>query len=425
MHRPGMWLLAAYVVLAISSCGGSGSGVPDGVDSPATYTVGGTVSGLSGSGLALQNSGGNNLSVSGNGAFTFSTALDAGAQYSVTVFTQPTGPAQTCSVTNGTGTVAQANVTNVAITCVTVTFTPVTATMTSTRIGHAATLLPSGQVLLTGGFLDISRVALDSAELYDTTANTFPTISARMTSQRNQHTATLLPDGQVLIAGGSNVGNGDGLDTAELYNAATQTFAAVTARMTSPRGGHTATLLANGQVLLTGGFFNSSVHHNTAELYNPATQTFMALPGTMTSRRAGHAASRLPNGQVLLMGGSNSNIYVNTAELYDPAVQTFTAITAAMTTPRAGHTATLLPSGQVLVTGGLDHLSATNFIAFNTAESYKPATNAFTVLAATLTIPRASHTATLLPNGAVLLTGGGTGFNGTLIALDSAELYGP
>jgi N-acetylneuraminic acid mutarotase len=425
MHHLGTWLLAACLASLISGCGGGGSGVPGAGGTPATYTIGGTVSGLSGSGLVLQDNGGNNFSVSANGAFTFSTALDAGATYAVTVLTQPTGPAQTCSVTNGTGTVAQANVTSVAVTCVTVTFTPVTATMTSTRILHTATLLPNGQVLLTGGIVDSSLVALDSAEVYDPTGNTFAAIATRMTSLRNQHTATLLPNGLVLIAGGSNNGNGDGLNTAELYNPATQTFTALTARMATPRGGHTATLLANGQVLLTGGFFNSSVSLNTAELYNPATQTFTALPATMTSHRESHAASRLPNGQVLLTGGGSSHINVNTAELYDPATQTFTALTAAMASIRSAHTSTLLANGQILVTGGVSNLSVTNFTAFNTAESYNPVTNAFTALAATLTTSRAGHTATLLPNGAVLLTGGGTGSNSTVIVLNSAELYGP
>jgi hypothetical protein len=308
--------------LSMSSCGGDASGAPGGGDAAAAYTIGGTVSGLSGSGLALQNNGGNNLSVPGNGAFTFGTALDAGAAYSITVLTQPTAPAQRCSVTNGTGMVAQANVTNVAITCVTVMFTPVTGTMTSTRIGHTATLLPSGQVLLTGGFLDISRVALDSAELYDAATQSFTAISARMTSLRNQHTATLLPGGQVLIAGGSNVGNGDGLDTAELYDPATQTFTALTARMMSPRGGHKATLLADGQVLLTGGFFDSSVHLNTAELYNPATQLFGPLAATLTTPRASHTATLLPDGAVLLTGGGTGSngtlVALHSAELYGP-----------------------------------------------------------------------------------------------------------
>src|SRR5262249_51867313 len=88
------------------------------------HTIGGSVSGLSGTGLVLQNNGGDNLAVSANGAFSFSTSLTSGATYSVTVLTQPTNPSQTCTVTGGgSGTVGGTNVTNVSISCTTNSFT--------------------------------------------------------------------------------------------------------------------------------------------------------------------------------------------------------------------------------------------------------------------------------------------------------------
>jgi len=103
--------------LAIAACGGGG-GNDDPPPPPApTYTVGGTVTGLTGTGLVLANNGGNNLSISANGAFAFTTALASGATYAVTVITQPSAPAQTCTVANGSGTVASANITNVTVTC--------------------------------------------------------------------------------------------------------------------------------------------------------------------------------------------------------------------------------------------------------------------------------------------------------------------
>ena len=117
--------LCVFVMLAmplsiVVGCGGSSTGGGTTPPPPTTYTIGGTVSGLTGTGLVLQDNGGNNLSVSASGSFTFSTAVNSGATYSVTVSTQPTG--QSCSVTSGSGT-ASANVTNVQVACSNITYT--------------------------------------------------------------------------------------------------------------------------------------------------------------------------------------------------------------------------------------------------------------------------------------------------------------
>ena len=113
--KPYGFMLAAVAIAALFlvGCGSGGSGTNP---PPQTYIIGGTVSGLSGTGLVLQNNGGNNLSISGNGSFTFSTAIAAGGAYSVAVLTQPSNPVQTCTVANGSGT-ANANVTNVQVSC--------------------------------------------------------------------------------------------------------------------------------------------------------------------------------------------------------------------------------------------------------------------------------------------------------------------
>ena len=112
-------VLALSVLIAILFVVGcAGGGTANSSSAPVTYTIGGTISGLSGAGLVLQNNGGNNLSVSANGSFTFTTAIASGGAYMVTVLTQPSNPAQTCGVTNGSGT-ASANVTRIQINCTT------------------------------------------------------------------------------------------------------------------------------------------------------------------------------------------------------------------------------------------------------------------------------------------------------------------
>ena len=390
-----------------------------------TYTVGGTVSGLAGSGLVLQDNGGNNLTVSANGPFTFTTALASGTTYSATVLSQPSNPTQTCSITSGSGTVTNAPINAVAVTCVTPSFTALTATMTSARYGHMATLLPNGLVLITGGLS--GSTVFNTAELYNPTTQTFTALTATMTSPRAGHTATLLPNGQVLFTGGSSVFAAGPVNTAELYDPVANTFTALTATMTTARAAHTATLLPNGLVLLTGGN-SSNANLNTAELYNPTAETFTALTATMTTARDGHTATLLPNGLVLITGGyihgPVTGPAYNTAELYDPTVNTFTALTATMTSDRANHTATLLPNGLVLLTGGTNGSGTPgDEPALNTAEvceALPPSVQTFTALTATMTTARGGHTATLLPNGKVLLTGG---FNGSDTVLNTAQLY--
>jgi N-acetylneuraminic acid mutarotase len=203
-------------------------------------------------------------------------------------------------------------------------------------------------------------------------------------------------------------------------------FAALTATLTTPRGGHTATLLPNGRVLIAGGFNNSSIALNTAELFDPVTQTFTPLIATMTSHRANHTATLLPSGQVLLTGGNSAGVTFNTAEVYDPVGNSFTALAPTMTTVRSVHTATLLPIGRVLLAGGGILQASGAFTVFNTAELYDPVANSFTPLATTMTTPRIGHAASLLPNGQVLLTGGGNGTSmSSFTVFGTAEVYSP
>jgi hypothetical protein len=223
-----------------------------------TFAVGGRVTGLAGAGLVLQNNGRDNLAISANGPFILTAALAGGTAYSVTVFSQPAG--QFCGISNGLGTVADAAVNTVAVSCGPYPFTVLSAGMTTARVDHGATLLPNGQVLLLGGC--DNSIALDTAELYNPATQTFTALTATMTTARIGPTATLLPNGQVLIAGGfNNLASEAPLDTAELYDPEVNTFTALTATMTAVREQQAATLLPDGQVLITGGW-NSS--HNAS-----------------------------------------------------------------------------------------------------------------------------------------------------------------
>jgi N-acetylneuraminic acid mutarotase len=282
--------------------------------------------------------------------------------------------------------------------------------LTTARDGHTATLLPSGQVLVAGG-ADTGGNALASAERYDPATNTW-SAAASLTTARKYHTATRLPSGQVLVAGGR--GNTGLLASAERYDPATNTWSAA-GSLTTARYGHTATLLPSGQVLVAGGDNYSSGYLASAELYDPATNTWSAA-GSLTTGRYVHTATRLPSGQVLVAGGVGNSGYLGSAELYDPVTNTWSGA-ASLTTARGWHTATLLPSGQVLVAGGL---GVSGDLA--SAERYDPATNTWSA-AGSLTTARDSHTATLLPSGQVLVAGG-LGFpSGAVFA--SAELYDP
>jgi hypothetical protein len=280
-----------------------------------------------------------------------------------------------------------------------------TGSMASARLAHTATLLNNGQVLIAGG--ENTTGVLATAQLYDPASGTF-TATGSMTSARGGHTATLLNNGKVLIAGGTT---GFGvLATAELYDPATGAFT-TTGSMTTTRESHTATLLNNGKVLIAGGTDGVRIF-STAELYDPATGTFTATGG-MIRLRQGHTATLLNSGTVLIAGGrSNCGglacILLN-SELYDPASGTFTA-TGSMTSAREADTATLLNNGKVLIAGGDDGATV-----LASAELYDPASGTFTATGS-MASARNAHTATLLNNGDVLVAGGSSA---------SAELYDP
>jgi hypothetical protein len=292
--------------------------------------------------------------------------------------------------------------------------------MTQARQGHTSTLLPNGEVLIAGGVTDncdsvppefcFDGLVTASAELFDPSTNTFRPTGGMMTA-RFGHTATLLADGKVLIAGGS-----DGyltccrLSSAELYDPATESFI-TTGGMSLARAAHTATPLADGTVLVAGGATQGSPITTSAEIYDPALGGFTSV-GSMAVGRNKHTATLLADGRVLVTGGMNGCDSFTSAELFNPATRAFSP-TGNLTHARDAHSATLLADGRVLVAGGQSRSQCgLNLESRADAEIFDPVSSTFSALVNTVfgrgmegATFRADHTATRMPSGDVLLVG--------------------
>jgi hypothetical protein len=276
--------------------------------------------------------------------------------------------------------------------------------MSGRRAAHTATLLPNGKVLIAGGFVG-NGSPLSSTEVFDPASNTF-SASGNLTVARSGHTAIALRNGKVLIAGGYN---GDYLDTAELYDSVAGRFTSA-GRMTMARNGHVATLLNNGKVLLAGGVGTGWTFLADAELYDPNTNAFTAT-GAMATARESHTATLLRDGRVLITGGhkgrrSEITIYAS-AEIYNPANGTFTSA-GNLTVKRHKHDAALLSDGRVLIVAGADERDGRDGSAYRNAEIFNPATGTFVPVSGNMNAPRykLQGTAILLRNGKVLIAGG-------------------
>jgi uncharacterized protein YjdB len=305
-----------------------------------------------------------------------------------------------------------------------------TASLPLGVFNHTATLLPSGSVLIAGGQLDYTTAnATNQAEVYDPIAGTFAP-AAGLTIPRQQHTATLLQSGLVLIAGGYSQNPGDAVNSAELYDPVAGTFTLTLGSLATPRYGHTATLLSDGRVLIVGGYSIAFGEQSTAEIYDPATQMFSAAGSLTAAAGFGSTATLLPNGKVLIAAGINGAGFAptpsNAAELYDPILGKFTQ-TGSLTTARYFHTATLEIGGKVLFVGGqVDGNGTPTF----TAELYDPSAGTFTPTVA-LNTARDAHAAVRLGDGSVLIVGGVVSSvlpapsTSTLSVTPTAEFYPP
>lgn len=282
---------------------------------------------------------------------------------------------------------------------------------------------------MAGGDAYGSSAALSSAQLFDPRSDTFvPT--GPLTTIRTGHSATRLLDGRVLIAGGADICNSANLSSAEIYDPATASFTA-TGSMAVAQEHQTATLLDDGRVLVVGGeggcVWGTCATIGTAELFDPDGGRF-GQTGSPRYARAYATATLLPDGRVLLAGGDDKyGDSVARAEVYDPTTGKF-ILTGAMQIPRSGHTATALPDGKVLILGGYKDVQSSDAqipivsVGAASAEVYDPSTGKFSLAAKTPTT-LAGHTATLLPNGTVLIAGG----DGTIAGVDgtSAVIYDP
>jgi N-acetylneuraminic acid mutarotase len=245
-----------------------------------------------------------------------------------------------------------------------------TGSMKTARVYFGMVLLSNGKVLAVGGCTGQNSNGCtgvtSAAEIYNPATGTWSATNA-MRAARGAFTATLLPKGLVLVAGGINAA-GNPINSAERYDSGSGTWAG-TGSLNVARDEHTATLLSNGQVLVAGGENTSGVTFGQTELYNPTTKKW-TLTGNMNNGRLEHAAVLLANGKVLVSGGNKVTATATTvlpsAEIYDPTTGVWSK-TGNMSGPRVGHSSTLLGSGLVLNAGGND---GTKELA--TSEAYKP-----------------------------------------------------
>ncbi|WP_426735675.1 kelch repeat-containing protein [Myxococcus faecalis] len=322
-----------------------------------------------------------------------------------------------------------------------------TGSLQVARARHESVLLPSGKVLVAGGYSNTSTFA--SAELYSPDTGTW-TAAGNMRRGRINHTLTLLPSGKVLAIGGvTTVSAGSETQEVDVYDPQTNTWSAGPS-MTFARETHTATLLASGKVLVIGGASSASGGGRIPELYDPETNAWTPVASMSAASRLGHVALQLPSGKVLVAGAGG------VAELYDVATDTWapatgltgTNWTRAFLLPsgrvllhggttlleydpalnlqrtvgswihgRSWSFLLMLPSGQLLHTGGTDAISATG-------ELFDPATGTTRY---TVSMPgaRGGGRPTLLSSGKVLVEGGFIFGSSSTTFLNTAALYTP
>jgi Galactose oxidase, central domain/Kelch motif len=296
-----------------------------------------------------------------------------------------------------------------------------TGSMNVARSHARAVLLSNGSVLVMGGCVnDCLSATTNSAEIYNPNAGTF-TATGSMVQARSDFAVTLLANGQVLVSGGCTGFDVNGCTSVtnktEIYDSSSGTWKA-SAALRAARYAMTATLLAGSKVLVAGGSTAALDALNSSEIYDPTTKTW-TLGAKMVQPRADYASIMLGTGKILFAGGENiSGVSINNAELYNSSTGKFTA-TGNMTATRVEHTAVLLSNGKVLVSGG-NNQTLGGATPLASAELYNPATGTWSATGS-MSNARAGHTTTVLHNGNVVTAGGSDAVN----ELDSAELYTP
>jgi len=288
---------------------------------------------------------------------------------------------------------------------------PSFAALKTKRAFHTSTVLPDSSILTCGG--SDGTVTLQSCELLDPASNTWIEVSS-MTTPRSRHTATLLPNGTVLVVGGTGGSSTPTLNTAELFYPATRRWVPVQS-MSVARQNHTANLLPNGDVLIAGGG-GSSGRLSSAEIYKTTAAAWVNVTNTMSVARTRHVAVNTKSGDILMIGGDTDNGATSSVDRYYYTTNRFNNPTdpSDMGTPRYDHTATLLRDGQVLVSGGSNNTGSVDTVEIFDGTNWRYGTE-------TMGSKRANHKSTLLPNGKIMVTGGERGG----VAYGTAESYDP
>ncbi len=277
-----------------------------------------------------------------------------------------------------------------------------TGSMSVGRRDHTATLLNNQKVLIAGGNTSSTGASLATAEIYDPGTGKFTATTGSMTVGRQLHTATLMIDGRVLLVGGMSDPD-TVVDSAEIYDPTTNRFTAVSAAMSSARAGHAATRLKDGRVYFVGGYSTSdsfTSELSTVESFNPSTEAFNTGLGMLVPRPYGPTVTLLNDDRILVVGGANVAVADNPgAEIASGTIPMFSAVDYDL---RTFATATLMPGGQVLVTGG----GAMRVGQVATAALFDPNSKTFTDTTGNMTTARMFHTATPLSESKVLIVGG-------------------
>jgi N-acetylneuraminic acid mutarotase len=288
-----------------------------------------------------------------------------------------------------------------------------TGTLTQARTTHTATLLPNGNILLCGGSNQTEGL-LNTAELFTPRSGSCSATSS-MFYGRALHTASLLPNGQVIVVGGTNTRN------TEIYDPESGQWFATGPLNVTRFNFHAMAMMNNGRILVAGGnVFPQPI--SAAEEYDPVTQVW-SIVGSMQNARSGFTMTTLLDGRVLAVGGIDHTGFLDSAELYDPQTQTWSAVNG-LFYKRWQHAATRLVDGRVLVAGG----TTTGDVPLNTCELFDPPSGNWLPVG-TLHVARGGPKAALMHDGRVLVTGGfaaqqvSTG--GGFPPLDSAEIFDP
>jgi len=294
--------------------------------------------------------------------------------------------------------------------------------MANPREYFTVVTLTTGKVLVAGGF-GTGSVVLSSAELYDPTSGTWSSAGS-LSVARAAHTATLLSNGKVLVTGGCTSNPcGTYTGVSELYDPTLNTWS-TTGSLNTARFLHTAVLLKTGKVLVVGGAYGTTT---SCELYSPSTGTWSNAASNIAARYE-NTITLLSDGKVLVTGGASGRFPLHSAEIYDPTANTWTS-TGSMTIGRYGHTAALLGDGTVVVAAGFGQSiscgkACTGYVPTNKVDIFNETTGTFTA-ASGLSHALAYHSMTLLSNGRAMENGGIATTATCCVVTNTASYYTP